>query len=114
MFGADLLSIETGRAPDARIAQRALDILVHEARDIGDGLTAAKREWPSMVAGMSRRFRVHADDSEVSKKPRPDLAQTVPRGRRYGKRGEAHTGQFAKSLELRVELGNGIGLVRDQ
>ena len=37
MLAADLLPVEAGLAPHARIAERAREILVHEAGDIPDG-----------------------------------------------------------------------------
>jgi hypothetical protein len=41
MLVADLLSVETGRTPDARVAQRPAQVTVHHPRDIAYGLAAA-------------------------------------------------------------------------
>src|SRR5438132_4347427 len=75
VLGSHLLPGEFRSSPDARIAQRLLQVLVDQPRDIANGLAAAQRERPALVGSMSGRLGVHAHDAEMAEEPRAELAE---------------------------------------
>ena len=49
VVGANVLALEFRMAPDARVLERALEVLVHEPRDMAHCFPAAQGERPALV-----------------------------------------------------------------
>jgi len=77
MLAPDLLSVESGRTPDARVTERAREVFVHEPRDVLHGLASPKGEGPIAVGRVARQLGVDPHDAEVSEEPGADLAEAM-------------------------------------
>src|SRR5207249_4251022 len=86
MVAPDVLSVEGRFAPDTRVLERLREVLVHEPRDVLDGLAAVQDERTVPVGWTARRLRVDARDVEMAEQPRTDVSEAVPRRGRDGKR----------------------------
>ena len=78
MLAPDVLSVEARFAPDPRVLERLHEVLVHEARDILDGLAPVHDERTVPVGRTTRRLRVDARDVEMPEQPSTDLSEAVP------------------------------------
>src|SRR5262245_57921497 len=78
MIASDMLPIEAGFPPHARVAQRAREVHMHQPSDVLDSLPPPKRERARPVGGMTRRLGVGAHDVQPLEQERPELAQAVP------------------------------------
>src|SRR5215470_15201044 len=114
VLSSNLLPVEAGVAPYTRVAQRALEVLVHEPGNVAHGLSMAHSERMRAVGGMPRGLGVHAYHAEVVKERGTKLAQTVTCARRHSEPGITDARYFAKGAELGIGVGDAIGFVRNQ
>jgi len=77
VVGPDLLAVEYFGTPDTRKLESLRDVLVHEPRDIGDGIAAAHREGFFPVRRFPRCLRVNAHDLERLEQERPECIDAV-------------------------------------
>src|SRR5262245_34052458 len=105
MLPTDLLSIEAGRAPYARVSERTREILMHEPRDVLHGLAPVDDERPAAVGRTARGLGVDAGDTEMTEEPGTDLVETLAGGRRHRQGGIAKPGHIQEGAQLGVRLG---------
>src|SRR5215510_7480362 len=114
MLASDVLSVEARFAPDTRVLERLHEVLVHEARDILDGLAPVQDERTVPVGLTARRLRVDARDVEMPEQPATDLSEAVPRRGRDDERRIAEPGHLQERPQLALAVGEAVRLVRQK
>jgi ABC transporter len=114
MLAPDVLSVQARFAPDTRVLERVHEVLVHEARDIFDGLAPVQDERTVPVGRTTRRLRVDARDVEMPEQPSTDLSEAEPRRGRDGERGIAEPGHLQERPQLALGVGEAVRFVRQE
>src|SRR5262245_23849364 len=81
MLAPDVLSVESGLAPHARVLERARKVFVHEPSNVLHRLTVTQHERPIPRGRAARHLGVDACDTKMGEEPSANLAESLPRRR---------------------------------
>ena len=84
--GPDLLTLEPGRSPHARVLERPCEILMDQACNIRHRLSTTQRVRSGAICRFARRFGIDAHDTQVIEEPRAYFTQLAPADCGDGKR----------------------------
>ena len=76
--GSDLLALESGRSPHARVLERSGEILVDQACNIRHRLSTTQRVRSGAICSFPGRLGIDAHDAQVIEEPRAQFTQPPP------------------------------------
>lgn len=111
---SDVLSIESGAAPDAGVLERAREILVHEPGNVFHRLAAAQDERAAPLGRAPRRLGVDARDAQMAEQPGADLPEPEPCLCRDGEGWIAKPRDVQERPQLGLRIGDAVRLVGEE
>ena len=76
--GPDLLTLEPGRSPHARVLERPCEILMDQACNIRHRLSTTQRVRSGAICRLAGCLGIDAHDAEVIEEPRADFTKPLP------------------------------------
>ena len=77
VVASHVLATKSRCSQHPRVLERAGEVLVHEPRDVVDGLPPPQCERPVAVRRTARRLRIDPHDAEVRDQPGANLPETL-------------------------------------
>src|SRR5512137_2015492 len=111
MLTPDLLSVESGCTPYARVPERAREVLVHEPSNVLHRLAAVQDEWPTPVWRPAWRLGVDAGDTEMAEQPGTDVVEALSCGGRHSEGRIAEPRHLLEGTQLGGRISEALHLV---